>query len=48
MNALANSQLKELEKFLGTTNPKVTFAWYTGQENREERRRRSPLPRTSC
>lgn len=37
MNALANSQLKELEKFLGKTNPKVTYARYTGQENREER-----------
>ena len=37
MNALANSQLNELEKFLGKTNPKVSFARYTGQENREER-----------
>ncbi|ODR08035.1 DEAD/DEAH box helicase [Mycolicibacillus koreensis] len=37
MNALANSQLGELEKFLGKTNPKVTFARYTGQENRDER-----------
>ncbi|MCV7195926.1 DEAD/DEAH box helicase [Mycobacterium angelicum] len=37
MNALANSQRNELEKFLGKSNPKVTFARYTGQENREER-----------
>ncbi len=37
MNALANSQRNELEKFLGKTNQKVTFARYTGQENREER-----------
>ena len=37
MNALANSQRDELEKFLGKTNPKVSFARYTGQENREER-----------
>ncbi|MEZ0358914.1 DEAD/DEAH box helicase [Mycobacterium sp. SA01] len=37
MNALANSQRNELEKFLGKTNPKVNFARYTGQENREER-----------
>ncbi|ORV66621.1 DEAD/DEAH box helicase [Mycobacterium gastri] len=37
MNALANSQRNELEKFLGKTKPKVTFARYTGQENREER-----------
>lgn len=37
MNALANSQLRELEKFLGKKNPKVTYARYTGQENREER-----------
>ncbi|OBY29171.1 DEAD/DEAH box helicase, partial [Mycolicibacter kumamotonensis] len=37
MNALANSQFNELEKFLGKTNPKVSFARYTGQEGREER-----------
>lgn len=37
MNALANSQRNELEKFLGKTNPKVSFKRYTGQENREER-----------
>ncbi|KZS70227.1 DEAD/DEAH box helicase [Mycobacterium kansasii] len=37
MNALANSQRNELEKFLGTTNHKVTFARYTGQETSSER-----------
>ena len=37
MNALANSQLGELEKFLGVENPKVTFKRYTGQENLEEK-----------
>jgi ATP-dependent helicase YprA (DUF1998 family) len=43
MNALANSQLKELEKFLhlGYLNKKgpVTFERYTGQESDEERQR---------
>src|SRR5437764_5725599 len=43
MNALANSQMKELEKFLqrGYSNKKgpVTFARYTGQESDEERQR---------
>jgi len=43
MNALANSQLKELEKFLhlGYPNKKgpVTFERYTGQESDEERQR---------
>jgi ATP-dependent helicase YprA (DUF1998 family)/very-short-patch-repair endonuclease len=37
MNALANSQCNELEKFLGKDNPRVTFRRYTGQENRVER-----------
>ncbi|EHB48617.1 DEAD/DEAH box helicase domain protein [Mycolicibacterium rhodesiae JS60] len=37
MNALANSQRAELEKFLGKTNQKVTFARYTGQEPPSER-----------
>jgi superfamily II DNA/RNA helicase len=37
MNALANSQLGELEKFLGTENQEVTFARYTGQESRDRR-----------
>ena len=44
MNALANSQRNELEKFLGKTNPKVTFARYTGQENREEREKTLASP----
>ena len=37
MNALANSQLGELEKFLGTSNPQVTFERYTGQESQDKR-----------
>ena len=37
MNALANSQHNELEKFLGKDHPKVTFARYTGQESHSER-----------
>ena len=37
MNALANSQLGELEKFLGTSNPPVTFERYTGQESQDKR-----------
>lgn len=43
MNALANSQLGELEKFLqfgyGAGQQPVTFARYTGQESPDERRR---------
>ncbi|MBP2277013.1 DEAD/DEAH box helicase [Sphingomonas sp. PL20] len=41
MNALANSQLEELKKFLADQNHPVpvTFARYTGQENSEERER---------
>ncbi len=43
MNALANSQLKELEKYLrngyGAGNEPVTFARYTGQEDDETRRK---------
>ncbi|MBT2398335.1 protein kinase [Streptomyces sp. ISL-100] len=42
MNALANSQLGELEKYLrhgfGKGREPVTFARYTGQESTEERR----------
>nr|BBH91650.1 RNA helicase [Thermosporothrix sp. COM3] len=38
MNALANSQLGELQKYLGDF-PEVTFERYTGQESKEERRR---------
>lgn len=37
MNALANSQRGELEKFLGVTAPQVGFKRYTGQESRGER-----------
>jgi len=37
MNALANSQLGELEKFIGTKNQKVTFQRYTGQEDKKTR-----------
>ncbi len=40
MNALANSQLEELKKFLDQNHPvPVTFARYTGQESPEERDR---------
>ncbi|MFE0676145.1 protein kinase [Streptomyces sp. NPDC058867] len=48
MNALANSQLGELEKYLrhgfGKGREPVTFARYTGQESADERRelRRNP------
>src|SRR5690606_25561889 len=38
MNALANSQMEELKKFLGENGP-VTFARYTGQEETHERER---------
>ena len=41
MNALANSQMKELEKYIGESgvpeSRKPTFARYTGQESREQR-----------
>ena len=39
MNALANSQMRELEKFLGAGQNKgpVTFERYTGQEDNEQR-----------
>ena len=43
MNALANSQLKELEKFIEQSGLpdrlRPTFARYTGQESQEERER---------
>ena len=43
MNALANSQLQELEKFIDQSGMldqlRPTFARYTGQESREERER---------
>ena len=46
MNALANSQLEELGKFLGDygEHPPVTFGRYTGQENDEERQRLAAKP----
>ena len=41
MNALANSQLEELDKFVSQApgDERVTFARYTGQEEEDERRR---------
>ena len=46
MNALANSQLEELGKFLGDygDQPPVTFGRYTGQEDDEERQRLASNP----
>ena len=46
MNALANSQLEELGKFLGDygDRPPVTFGRYTGQEDDEERQRLAANP----
>lgn len=46
MNALANSQLEELGKFLGDygDNPPVTYGRYTGQEDDEERQRLASNP----
>ena len=46
MNALANSQLEELDKFVANFPGErpVTFARYTGQEDAEERRRISENP----
>lgn len=38
MNALANSQLQELEKFIGE-NGKVTYKRYTGQEKPNDKKR---------
>ena len=48
MNALCNSQLEELEKFLRwgyeTGKEPVTFARYTGQESKEERQKIAESP----
>jgi len=46
MNALANSQLEELRKFVRNVEgePPVTFDRYTGQEDEDERRRISENP----
>lgn len=43
MNALANSQEGELEKFLGRAGP-VTFGVYTGQQEEEEREKMIATP----
>lgn len=51
MNALANSQLEGLHKFLtngsGVGSEPVTFARYTGQERGEDRQRILESPRIS-
>ncbi|MCB1276135.1 DEAD/DEAH box helicase [Prosthecobacter sp.] len=48
MNALANSQIKEIDKFISQSglpdSHKPTVARYTGQENREERQRIAKNP----
>jgi superfamily II DNA/RNA helicase len=46
MNALANSQLEELQKYVGkASGPEpVTYARYTGQESAEERQRIADNP----
>jgi Lhr-like helicase len=46
MNALANSQLEELDKFVANVKSEqpITFARYTGQEDSEERRRIADNP----
>lgn len=46
MNALANSQLEELGKFLGDygDRPPVTYGRYTGQEDEDERQRLATNP----
>lgn len=46
MNALANSQLEELKKFLGSDpkNRPVSFGRYTGQETEEERHAMAATP----
>jgi len=45
MNALANSQIEEIEKFLENVNPApISVARYTGQERDEERRRIADNP----
>lgn len=46
MNALANSQLEELGKFVSNVAgaPPITFARYTGQEDAEERKRIADNP----
>ena len=46
MNALVNSQLEELEKFLGHygDSKPITYGRYTGQESQEERQLMAAIP----
>src|SRR5262249_38889240 len=46
MNALANSQMEELDKFISNVPGErpITFARYTGKEDTEDRRRISENP----
>ena len=46
MNALANSQVEELDKFIGQVpgDQPITFARYTGQEDGDERKRVADEP----
>ena len=46
MNALANSQMEELGKFIDQVSgePRITFARYTGQEDGDERKRIADNP----
>ena len=46
MNALVNSQLEELDKFLGHygEDKPVTYGRYTGQESREDRHAMAAMP----
>ena len=46
MNALANSQMDELRKFIGQVSGDrpITFARYTGQEDKDDRRRVADHP----
>src|SRR5262249_18343935 len=46
MNALANSQMEEIGKFLSNVQgrPPITFARYTGQEDTDERKRVADEP----
>ena len=46
MNALANSQMEELDKFIGQVpgDQPITFARYTGQEDGDERKRVADEP----
>ena len=50
MNALANSQMEELDKFLRNVagEKPITFARYTGQENDDARVASPTTRRTSC